>query len=147
MQLIHKHWTEGGTGVTNTDADQLPIYQEAVRRYGNRNGHQLVMSDLSMSPKCGGLSLHDLSFLDRTRKGSLDEFWAIFDRVRKEMEPPKPDAHGWFKHTDKCKPKEGRMVLRYPDGEYITITWSAADCSRTAFTHWRPCNIKAPVNA
>ncbi len=57
MKIIMKHWTEGGTCVTNFTPDRLPIFQEAVRQYGNPD-FIVIEEAIQPAPKDYGGSLH-----------------------------------------------------------------------------------------
>ena len=79
--LSDKHWTNGGTGITNFPKEDFPIYIEAIQRFGDKN---LVVSDEPFGPMRGqpGGSLHDL---DQLR--SLGPFWRVFEQVYAEIKP------------------------------------------------------------
>jgi hypothetical protein len=80
--IIMKHWTEGGTGVTNFQPDRLPIFREAVRRYGDPT---LIVLDEAMppAPKNYGGSLHCVAM---RWSGMLDlsPFWCVYEEVANE---------------------------------------------------------------
>ena len=79
--LSDKHWTEGGTAITNFPEEDFPIYIEAIQRFGDND---LIVSDQPFGPMRGmpGGSLHDLS-----RLCSLSPFWKVFEQVHREMRP------------------------------------------------------------
>jgi len=79
-----KHWTEGGTFVTNFQLHRLPIFKEAIKRYGD---DKIIACDYSESPapRDYGGCLHDT----RTRSEGastpcLSAFWKIFKEVEAE---------------------------------------------------------------
>ena len=71
------HWTRGGTGVTNFDADMLPVYQEAILRYGDPD---LRIHNKRLADEREGFSLHIHS-----RKRDLSAFWEVFRQVEGEQ--------------------------------------------------------------
>ena len=78
-------WMQGGTGVTNFDAEALPTYRRAVNEYGDSD---LQISDVPMLPMRTGYALLDLAHgKQRGRTKGLDEFWEVFRRVDREMKP------------------------------------------------------------
>jgi hypothetical protein len=77
--LSDKHWTEGGTAITNFGEECFPLYIEAIERFGDKN---LVVSDERYGSSRGkqpGGSLHDL----RGAAG-LDDFSA-FGRILEQV--------------------------------------------------------------
>lgn len=85
--LIMRHWSEGGTGVTNFDKPNLPIYLEAIRRYGDRNlivvPAPFIPSHFATLPASETAYLKEKYFsLHRFhRVGDLGAFWRIFESV------------------------------------------------------------------
>lgn len=71
MELIHWHHQERGTGVTNFYKENLPIYEEAVKQFGDP---LLVISKQPLHPAVGFYSLHYLSF----EMKDLSKFWEIY---------------------------------------------------------------------
>ena len=79
MGLDFRHWTEGGTAITNFGPDEFDRYIEAIQRFGDRD---LVVSDSRFGWTMGKLpggSLHDIA-----RRGDLSPFWRVFEKVRTE---------------------------------------------------------------
>ena len=81
------HFTDGGTGVTNfgtaSDAERdrlLPIYLEAIKRFGDDN---IVVSGHLMrnSAAPGGYSLH---YIGLPMASNLSDFWKVFEAVERE---------------------------------------------------------------
>ena len=71
-ELIHEHWTKGGTGVTNFPPGDRPKYQAAIDSFGDSD---LVICDkpFGMFVMGGDMSLHCLG-----RSKDLSKFWSIF---------------------------------------------------------------------
>ena len=70
-------------GLTNFDASERPIYEEAIRRYGDDSLYiGVAMPPMgSHVPLAGDLALRR----DRSIKtGDLSPFWRIFEQVRAE---------------------------------------------------------------
>lgn len=72
------HWTKGGTGITNFDADRLPLYEAAIAAHGDPD---LVIADEPMPPMTEGYALHDLGRLPGESR-DLSEFWQVFYQLR-----------------------------------------------------------------
>ena len=77
--VLSAHWTDGGTGLTNFDPEDLPIYQEAIRRHGSKNFF------ISNHPMLGFLKTSGMS-LHRHETGDASDFWATFRECKKELE-------------------------------------------------------------
>ena len=80
MTLIMKHWTEGGTGVTNFSPDKFDLYKESVRLYGDPS---LIVCDQAYppAPPSYGGSLHWLKHKNTTTgyvHFDLSAFWELF---------------------------------------------------------------------
>jgi hypothetical protein len=83
MQAFNKHWVHGGTVVTNFDEEDRPLYEAAIKEYGDAD---LFISDTPMPPKTWGASLHDLRGV-KGRKGGLGAFWRVFDELKGRQNP------------------------------------------------------------
>ena len=77
------HWTNGGTFVTNFQETMRPAYVEAVRRYADANLRVADKADGAW-PGYGG-ALHYVDPKKRDPERGLSDFWAVFEKVRKEM--------------------------------------------------------------
>lgn len=73
-KLIHKHFREGGTGITNLDDADRPLFRAAINVYGDPT---LVISDQPMPPMETGISLHQL----RPHR-DLEDFWRVVEYLR-----------------------------------------------------------------
>ncbi len=72
--IIH---STGGTGITNFEARQLPLYERAIKESKVRN---MFISDRAIENVAGR---QDLYSLHRTNKStSITKFWAIFDELK-----------------------------------------------------------------
>lgn len=82
VNIKAEHFGCGGSGVTNFDVKQFPLYEEAVRRFGNP---LLVVSQHPM-PVHGRYydSMGSLHWLGLQRR-DLSDFWQIFEAVKKEI--------------------------------------------------------------
>lgn len=92
--LIYEMWTKGGTCITNVRLEDLPLYREAIRQYGDTS---LVVSNIPVGPQHIGTlgSLHSmLPYRD------ISQFWAI---VRSLHEI------GWKEPVDLTKAYERAM--------------------------------------
>jgi hypothetical protein len=74
LPLVNLHWTSGGTGITNFDPKDWPIYQKAIEEYGDK---RLFLSRKGMPPAIWLCSLHDLG-----GRRNLSDFWKVFDSAR-----------------------------------------------------------------
>jgi hypothetical protein len=85
-RIILLNWTRGGTGLTNFQKEELPIYEAAVARFGNPDyvicskalGNE-YFSSKELSDRCH--SLHHLG------GGDSCPFWRVFEDVYSEMRP------------------------------------------------------------
>lgn len=73
-----KHWRAGGTGITNFDADELPLYRAAVSKF-NDPDMRIIQGEIAGSAAPADYSLHDFK-----RRKRLDVFWAVFNQVAGE---------------------------------------------------------------
>ena len=75
--LDSRHWTNGGTFVTNIGADRMPVLREAVHRFGD---NKIVLLEESQEPAPAdyGGCLHHLE------RGDLSDFWDEVDSIDKE---------------------------------------------------------------
>lgn len=75
-----KHWTDGGTGVTNFGTEEMPAYERAVTAFGDE---RIFLSDVRMSDSplqvCGSLHCSDTAL--------LPEFWRLFERMTDTANP------------------------------------------------------------
>ena len=81
-QIIHRNWTEGGTGLTNFSPNDEPLYLAAIAAHGDPN---YVISHYACDAPIhayGSYSLHRLDIKDSSRSSSA--FWEIFTSLRKE---------------------------------------------------------------
>lgn len=79
-QLIHRHWLNGGTVVTNFTIKNLSMYKKAVELYGDARTviHQRAF-DISGRLVKNHWSLHNMN------PGSdLSDFWKVYNKVRKD---------------------------------------------------------------
>lgn len=86
-KIIFKHWTEGGTGVTNFELSQLDFYKKVVKEFGDS---ELVVVDKAFKTEsgytpCGYGLLHNLR---DTGKIDLSDFWALFYLLKKGNSKP-----------------------------------------------------------
>jgi hypothetical protein len=79
-KIILKHWTKGGTLVTNFSKEHLDIYAEAVKEY---NSPHLVIAAPSSPHISGAMGLHDL----RGKQGDLSGFWELWRCIEAEKQP------------------------------------------------------------
>ena len=84
--LDSRHWTDGGSGLTNFSAHQFSVYIEAVRRHGNPKFVVSCTRMLGRGRDMEGGSLHYLGKF-RCEDGSeaCSAFWRTFDVVKVEM--------------------------------------------------------------
>lgn len=71
-----RHWTYGGTGITNFDAKQLEQYQAAIMQHGDKD---MKVSDVPMTDTGyeGLMSLHDMK-----GRRDLSSFWNVFQSLK-----------------------------------------------------------------
>lgn len=77
--LIHRHWTKGGSGVTNFSHKDGIIYEVAIKQYEEYRPSEkgrLHTSFQSFDGRDGICSLHDVV------NGDLSEFWRVFDSIK-----------------------------------------------------------------
>jgi len=77
-KIILAHWMEGGTALTNFPDEHLPIYLEAVKRFGSDD---FVVVNVPIPPlePGQGCSLHHMV------QGDCSRFWELFREVKEEM--------------------------------------------------------------
>jgi hypothetical protein len=76
--MIAKHWTQGGTGITNFHVNKEKLYSAAIEEYGDDNifvGPPLEPLHTSKNT----LALHSYT------TDSLSSFWEIFYQVRTSL--------------------------------------------------------------
>ena len=83
MKVYYQHFREGGTAVTNFPPKDRPIYEEAIKRYGDPN-IQIKDTPFGYHYFEGDFSLHNFgpSFIDGGE--GLGQFWRIFEQVKEE---------------------------------------------------------------
>jgi len=109
------HWTEGGTMVTNFSEEDRPIYETAVKEFGDPYLVVHTRSVLNGKETDYGGSLHDVAprellrrqselisepgialFFDMASRGhpsrDLSKFWALFDVARGDFRFEKTNA-------------------------------------------------------
>lgn len=67
--------------LTNFDVRELPVYQEAIRRFGGR----VRRTRMTIGKPANAESLRSLYMAGGRPYESLDKFWAIVDKVRVEQ--------------------------------------------------------------
>lgn len=81
--VIHKHWTHGGTGITNFDKPVRPIYEAAIKEYGDPS---LLVVDKPFPGMNGCYNawmeakMHSLHRVGRG--GDLSGFWRVFEALK-----------------------------------------------------------------
>lgn len=75
-----KHWGEGGLGITNFDIEELPLYEDAIKLYGDPT---LFISENIMVPECFLIPENERC-LCCTEWKDLSAFWRIFDKLKKK---------------------------------------------------------------
>ena len=80
-QIYGKHWSKGGTGVTNFNKEDRWIYERAIDIYGDPKLE--IGSPIGLLVGC---TTH-LALYYSTH-GDLSKFWRIYDDVRKNENPP-----------------------------------------------------------
>lgn len=91
--LINKHWTDGGTGLTNTS----PYSKWEIEHLGF-DGHAAIVLALEQFPKEKGMVLHDKSLDDiplscqqslhclaDSMQPTCSEFWALYSQIVEAM--------------------------------------------------------------
>jgi len=81
-----KHWTDGGTGVTNFEENEMPLYEKAIKRFGDT---ELVVSDKPIEAKVPYkilLKMKLCSFHNLKENHDLSDFWKVFKQVKSENE-------------------------------------------------------------
>jgi hypothetical protein len=86
IRLVYRHFTEGGTGVSNISKERMPFFEHAVQAFGDPN---LVLSSVPLvlhQPLVfDGGSLHCLD-----GRQDLSDFWRFVDSF-KPVEPGELD--------------------------------------------------------
>ena len=72
-----KHIHRGGTGVTNFDWRQQPLYEQAIKQFGDKD--LSVGVPMAFVPGCGLLALHASS---GKFPENMSDFWQIFEALR-----------------------------------------------------------------
>jgi hypothetical protein len=77
MNKIYGHFSNGGTGLTNFDKEELPLYEAAIAECGDPD---FFISDEPMpgTPLRNSYSLHY-----KGSKEKLKYFWDIFYKLKK----------------------------------------------------------------
>lgn len=88
--MIHDapHWTDitPGSGLTNFSPEDFPLYEEAVRRHGNKDFIVSSTRMLGRGRDGPGGSLHYLGkFRCEEGNQALSEFWRTFYEVKREF--------------------------------------------------------------
>jgi hypothetical protein len=88
-KLDMRHWTDGGTGVTNFPPEREPIYIKAIEKFGDE-GLILVSTGI---PAKGSTYLQPYfcSLHDTKGNRDLSDFWDVFDEVKKNT-PSRSDG-------------------------------------------------------
>jgi hypothetical protein len=73
-----KHWTQGGTALTNFAFNRMPVFFEAVKRYGSVE-YQVALQSFPPCPSNYGGSLHYFG------TGDCSPFWKFFEEVDAEL--------------------------------------------------------------
>jgi len=73
--IIH---SAGGTGITNFEARQLPLYEKALEESKVRN---VFISDRAMENNAGRKDLYSLHCTNKST--NLSKFWAAYDELKK----------------------------------------------------------------
>jgi hypothetical protein len=80
MVSINNHWTRGGTGVTNFDIKELPVYEEAVRQFNDPN---MVISYKALPPLDHNSNYCSLHYTTLSGFGiDLSPFWSLFTQLK-----------------------------------------------------------------
>ena len=79
-EISNRHWTVGGTFVTNFSLDQREIYEEAIKRHAD----PLLVIEERPCPPCPQEYGHALHWRNNDVKWDLSPFWRVFDAVRAE---------------------------------------------------------------
>lgn len=101
MRLDHRHWTNGGTGVTNVSTGKVALHRAAIKAYATLTSDDSVQLS---SSALDGTPSHYYS-LHHTNRGSLSYYWRIYGALEAG------DA-------------EGRRAARLPDPA-LKIEWAA----------------------
>jgi hypothetical protein len=77
--LIMVGWTDGGTGITNFDPKELPLYEAALEETKDED---LILVSRPFGRFCipSDYSLH----FKRGREKDLSDFWKVFDRIQQQ---------------------------------------------------------------
>ena len=93
--LVHRHFSEGGTGITNLSQERRAHFEKVLKAYGDPN---LVLSSESLDghPGFGG-SLHDVY-----GSRDLSDFWHFVEAFKAEPDCPlreteSADRERWVK--------------------------------------------------
>lgn len=111
-EIVYKHWTSGGTGVTNFYPFWLPFYQKVTERYGNSD---LVAVDRPIEPfPFGDGSLHNLG-----ERFDLSGFWRLFEDMWAN-EPPIVGEQ-WLMKSACCDTPYYEVTIRGRVGDYFEV--------------------------
>lgn len=74
---VSAHWTRGGSGITNFQPEDLSLYQEAVKKFGDA---RIFISDKLMDGYgfTGKMSLHREDMKD------MSDFWEVFWKLHRK---------------------------------------------------------------
>jgi hypothetical protein len=81
-----KHWTNGGTAITNFDVADKELYEKAIAEYGDETlyiSNDILCADFS--EKGTMLCLHHNS-----QNHDLSDFWKLFNIHQNNQHPPTP---------------------------------------------------------
>lgn len=94
MKAILKHWTKGGTALTNFPETDRAVYEEAALRFGDpRLSVERERMEAPVGDSDGG-SLHVLTFNSAERVEVAQGFWPVFYHVQNELRgAPIPDYY------------------------------------------------------
>ena len=113
-QIVNHHWSDGGTGITNFEADEWPVYLQAVKEYGDKD---LILVSNPMPPmrNNGAGALHRMN---RPFNSDLSAFWEIHRRIQKELSKPISEPEH---RASNC--------VKLSDNGYVPLACIGRDCT------------------
>ena len=79
-----KPWVDGGTGITNFPPEDLPVYEEAIKQYGDSTLFVMNKPMAGYEKVSKGYCSFHQENTDKLKEnnGCLQKFWDLFDKIQ-----------------------------------------------------------------
>lgn len=87
MQVICKHWTVGGTGITNFDIEDIEIFEKACKEFNDPETFVVKQPCISNDFQENSINyLFENYYSLHSSQRDLSEFWKIQRRIKTNIE-------------------------------------------------------------